>query len=141
MHKFLIKDAVGYERDFGNPSRAASFAQRTVGKRAVIAVSPDRKTSFWMLPEHAEYFAKLNGPFTVVNTASEILDNAKNQKATRDQSSKSAALASCGNKRIGLHPKFGEGAITGETATAYTVVFPSQKKPLRIAKSAILIIE
>lgn len=139
MHKFLIKDGVGYERDFGAGShRAAAFAKKHVGPAAVVASSG--KDYFWFLPDHEDHFSDLVGPFKIVSTAATMLSYKKERDATARRTRLADALNDSTDNRRARHPKFGEGTVTGEDARSYTVVFPNQSKPLRLIKSAIEII-
>lgn len=131
MHKFLIKDAAGFERDFGAPVRAAEFAKRVIGRDAVLAVKGN--DWLWMAADAVDYFRALEGDFEIANTAAAILDGARDRKADRQAASNARDLAKAGAEaRRVRHVKFGEGVVVGEDAKAVTVLFAGQKKPLRM---------
>lgn len=134
MHRFLIKDGQGFERDFGAGSHnAAAFAKKNVGSSAVIALHGN--DSYWMLPEHVEYFSRTIGKMKVVSTAVKMLAEKAEAKATADREYLNWLTTNKTDGRKAKHKKFGLGDIVGESEEAFTIVFPGQKKELRVAKN------
>lgn len=132
MHKFLIQNGVGTERDFGAPAKAAAFAKKFIGRDAVIA----RKGAdfLWMAAGAVEYFRGIEGDFEVINTAVALLGGESDRMAAQQAASNAHFVAKAGAEaRRVRHVKFGEGTVIGEDAKAVTVLFASQKKPLRMA--------
>lgn len=132
MHKFLIKDAAGFERDFGAPAAAAEFAKKVIGRDAVCAIKGN--DVLWMAADQVEYFQAIAGGFEVVNSVASIRAAKSAQKDEAQAKSNAFFIAKAGEtaRRVS-HVKFGLGTVTSEDEKVATVIFDGQKKPMRMA--------
>lgn len=133
MHKFLIKDGQGFERDFGGGStNAAAFARKVIGSTAVV--SKIGKDTFWFNPEHKDYFSNLVGSeLTILNTAQKILSAKKEAKKADETKNTETLMERAGESAYRVsHAKFGLGTVIKEDALVLVVVFDGQSKPRRI---------
>ena len=124
MHKFLVKDGVGLERNWGSSTRAAKLAVKEVGKDAVCAVQG--VDVLWMRPADADYFRSLVGDFKITNTASSVIDHAEKQSVSSNQFA--------GAERV-RHAKLGEGSVIHRAEGRVLVQFDGQKKPTPVVPS------
>lgn len=132
MHKFITADDI-VSRDFGSSKSAAPFAQKIIGRDAVVVRRENDETVYWMSATHAASFGG-----EVVNTAAALRDGHEADRAAAQEASNAFFVAKAGPaaRRVN-HVKFGEGTVVSEDAKAWTVIFTSQKKPIRVVPAAL----
>lgn len=132
MHKFITADDI-ISRDFGSSKSAAPFAQKIIGRDAVVVRRENDETVYWMSATHA---ASFDGE--VVNTAAALREGNEAARASAQEASNAFFIAKAGPQaRRVSHIKFGEGTVVSEDAKAWTVIFTNQKKPIRVVPTAL----
>ena len=134
MHKFLLKNEIGFNRDFGSPKSGAEFAKRVIGGDAV-AFNCGNDT-LWMMEEDKAYWqSQFTAPFgpRSFGTASEMLAKFAADAAASSAHSMRVFADRNATGKVVRHKKFGEGRVVREDDRLVEVQFPSQKRLQRIA--------